>query len=127
MAITLISIVLLIRDIYAQRKRLNEIVSKNNAHMAVRLCRGKWTSVPACSLVPGDLIQITTDHPIIPADCCITRGEMVVDESMLTGESVPATKLPLTHGEDFAGFTNDNLNFIHAGTEVVQARDPRKE
>jgi len=50
-----------------------------------------WTSVPQSFLVPGDVIKIASGSTI-PADCIIVAGSVLVDESMLTGESLPLSK-----------------------------------
>lgn len=42
-------------------------------------------------LVPGDVIEVP-DQKIIPCDLILLSGTCVVNESMLTGESVPAIK-----------------------------------
>jgi len=42
-------------------------------------------------LVPGDIIKIE-DKMTIPADCILIRGQILVDESSLTGESLPIHK-----------------------------------
>jgi H+-transporting ATPase len=49
---------------------------------------GSWTIVPASSLVPGDIVKLSLGG-VIAADVKITDGEILVDQSMLTGESVP--------------------------------------
>jgi len=50
---------------------------------------GKWSSIPARELVPGDLIRVRLGD-IIPADAKIAEGDPVeVDQSALTGESLP--------------------------------------
>ena len=55
---------------------------------------GKWTAPPARDLVPGDTIRIRLGD-IIPADARLLDGDPVeVDESALTGESLPATRNP---------------------------------
>ena len=55
---------------------------------------GKWTTPPARDLVPGDTIRIRLGD-IIPADARLLDGDTVeVDESALTGESLPATRAP---------------------------------
>ena len=46
------------------------------------------------SLVPGDRF-IISDHMMLPCDAILVNGRVVVDESMLTGESVPVTKTPV--------------------------------
>jgi magnesium-transporting ATPase (P-type) len=51
-----------------------------------------WQSVRQSELVPGDLIQVAPACTI-PADCIIVTGSVLVDESMLTGESLPLSKI----------------------------------
>ncbi len=53
---------------------------------------GQWTSVPARELVPGDIIRIRLGD-VIPADARLYQGDEVqVDQSALTGESLPVTR-----------------------------------
>ena len=55
---------------------------------------GKWITSPARDLVPGDTIRIRLGD-VIPADARLLDGDPVeVDESALTGESLPATRAP---------------------------------
>ena len=49
---------------------------------------GKWATVPAVSLVPGDVIKLSLGG-VVAADAKLTEGEILLDQSMLTGESVP--------------------------------------
>jgi H+-transporting ATPase len=49
---------------------------------------GKWTDVLARVLVPGDIVQLSLGT-VVPADIKIVSGSILVDQSMLTGESVP--------------------------------------
>jgi H+-transporting ATPase len=69
--------------IAALKKRL-AIVSKAKRD-------GKWINPPARELVPGDVIRLRLGD-IIPADARLLAGdEVAVDQSALTGESLPAT------------------------------------
>jgi H+-transporting ATPase len=53
---------------------------------------GKWGAVAARELVPGDVIRIRLGD-IVPADACLLEGDPVeVDQSALTGESLPVTR-----------------------------------
>jgi H+-transporting ATPase len=54
----------------------------------------KWVTPPARDLVPGDVIQLKQGD-IVPADARLLDGDpMSVDQSALTGESLPATRNP---------------------------------
>jgi H+-transporting ATPase len=53
---------------------------------------GKWVTPPAKDLVPGDVIRLRLGD-IVPADARLLDGdELSVDQSALTGESLPASK-----------------------------------
>ena len=55
---------------------------------------GKWTTPKASELVPGDVIRLRLGD-IIPADARLLAGDPVeVDQSALTGESLPVTAKP---------------------------------
>jgi H+-transporting ATPase len=48
----------------------------------------KWATVPAAGLVPGDIVKLSLGA-VAAADVRLTEGEILLDQSMLTGESVP--------------------------------------
>ncbi len=53
---------------------------------------GKWTTPAARELVPGDVIRVRLGD-IVPADARLLEGDPIeVDQSALTGESLPATR-----------------------------------
>jgi H+-transporting ATPase len=55
---------------------------------------GKWITPAARELVPGDVIRVRLGD-IVPADARLLDGDPVeVDQSALTGESLPATRKP---------------------------------
>jgi H+-transporting ATPase len=47
---------------------------------------GKWTTVPAVDLVPGDIVKLSLGT-VVAADVSLTNGSVLLDQSMLTGES----------------------------------------
>jgi H+-transporting ATPase len=49
---------------------------------------GTWKTVPAAELVPGDVVKLSLGA-VVAADVKLTAGEILLDQSMLTGESVP--------------------------------------
>ena len=55
---------------------------------------GAWITPPARDLVPGDVIRLRLGD-VVPADARLLEGDPVeVDQSGLTGESLPATRQP---------------------------------
>ena len=67
------------------------------AQLAIK-CRvirdGKWVTPPSGELVPGDVIRLRLGD-IVPADARLLAGDPVeVDQSALTGESLPVTAGP---------------------------------
>ncbi|KAJ4896928.1 plasma membrane-type protein [Raphanus sativus] len=75
----------------------------NLAPKAKVLRDGKWGEQEAAMLVPGDLISIKLGD-IVPADSRLLEGDpLKIDQSALTGESLPATKYP--GDEVFSGST----------------------
>ena len=55
---------------------------------------GKWINPPSRELVPGDVIRMRLGD-IVPADARLLDGDpMSVDQSALTGESLPASRKP---------------------------------
>ena len=49
---------------------------------------GVWITIPATEVVPGDLVKPSLGG-VVHADELLVSGEVLVDQSMLTGESVP--------------------------------------
>ena len=47
-----------------------------------------WATVPATGLVPGDIVKLSVGA-VVAADVRLTEGQILLDQSMLTGESVP--------------------------------------
>ena len=49
---------------------------------------GAWKTIPAAELAPGDVVKLSLGA-VVAADVRLTGGEILLDQSMLTGESVP--------------------------------------
>ena len=66
---------------------------KEKLALSARVLRnGKWVNIHSRELVPGDVIRLRMGD-IIPADAILWNGEHIeVDQSALTGESLPVEK-----------------------------------
>jgi hypothetical protein len=71
---------------------------KNSLALKARVLRsGKWEQVDARTLVLGDIVRLYLGD-VVPADCKLIQGDYIsIDQSALTGESLPVTK---KSGED---------------------------
>ncbi len=90
--------------------------------MALCLRDGERKRLPARDLVPGDVILVGEGERL-PADATLISGDaLVIDESILTGESAPVTKTLAISGEtlDFPAPGGDITPFLYAGTMIVR-------
>lgn len=78
---------------------------------------GRWTTVPAADLVPGDLVRLMPGDKV-PADARILEASQLrIDEAALTGESVPSSKDPAAVSAE-AG-VGDRSSMAFSGTIVT--------
>ncbi|KAL0481360.1 cation-transporting ATPase [Acrasis kona] len=83
---------------------------------------GLLETTNSITLVPGDIIEIS-DQLTMPCDCVVISGQVVVNEAMLTGESVPVTKIPIpSDPRRTYSIDNDRNHTLYAGTSVLQTR-----
>jgi cation-transporting P-type ATPase 13A2 len=82
-------------------------------------------------LVPGDVINLSNPAlAIFPCDILLLTGDAIVNESMLTGESVPISKgaiksEDLTRWRQTGEVTPDIARgMLYSGTKVVRIRGP---
>lgn len=79
-------------------------------------------TVHSSTLVPGDIIQIRSNIKM-PVDALLLSGSVIVNEGVLTGESVPVIKIELPHSNsDFYDPAKDKKYTIYAGTEVLKTK-----
>lgn len=74
-------------------------------------------------LVPGDVIEIPSHGCVMHCDAVLLTGNCILNESMLTGESVPVTKtaLPNTKGIQYDP-KEHGRHTLFCGTQVIQTR-----
>lgn len=84
---------------------------------------GQTATVPAERLVPGDLLVIPSHGCLMPCDAVLLTGNCILNESMLTGESVPVTKTPVPSSNDVIYDTKEHARHtLFCGTRIIQTR-----
>ncbi|XP_030015229.1 probable cation-transporting ATPase 13A3 [Sphaeramia orbicularis] len=129
-AIVFMSVISIATSLYTIKRQYVMLHDMVAAHSVVRVsvCRGDKDIEQAMSteLVPGDVIIIPANGMIMPCDAALIHGTCIVNESMLTGESVPVTKTGLpSSGDDGSMIYNMEEHKRHTlfcGTHVIQTR-----
>jgi H+-transporting ATPase len=81
-------------ELWQDRKASSALAAlkKGLAPEATALRDGKWQTVQAATLVPGDIVKVRLGV-IVPADLRFVSGDYAsIDQASLTGESLPAAK-----------------------------------
>lgn len=131
--ISVVSITTTLIETKATMKRLREI-SRFDCDIRV-LRSGFWRYVDSGDLVPGDVYEITDPNlGQFPCDSLLLSGDAIVNESMLTGESVPVSKSPSTDETlELLNLAASNIHpdvarhMLFAGTKIIRARRPQDD
>jgi len=118
-AAVIITLILLGRLLEAKAKSHTSDAIKKllglQAKTAKVLRNGQEIDVPIDEVVEGDLIRVRPGEKV-PVDGTITEGQSSIDESMVTGESIPVDK---TVGANVIGSTiNETGSFVYKATKV---------
>ncbi|KAG8445091.1 hypothetical protein GDO86_010020 [Hymenochirus boettgeri] len=127
-AMTILSITATVYNLRVQSLKLHRMAKSYNSIMVTVLHKnGELREVKSQSVVPGDVIVLAENRLFLPCDALLISGSCTVNEAMLTGESIPVTKIPLPHknntipwkmqcGEDY------KKHVLFCGTEVIQTK-----
>ena len=141
-----------------QLKNMQMIRQMGNKPFKIMVYRmRKWVRINSDELIPGDICSVTrnvaatsetttalgnqgqtnTSNQLaaptaftIPCDMLLLRGQCIVNEAMLTGESVPVLKEPIESrnnlNDEFDLQNDGKLHVLYGGTTVVQHTPPPK-
>ncbi|ELK17631.1 Putative cation-transporting ATPase 13A4 [Pteropus alecto] len=125
---SVISITLTVYDLREQSVKLHHLVESHN-NITVSVCERKAgvQELESRFLVPGDLLILTGNKVQMPCDAILIDGSCVVDEGMLTGESIPVTKTPLPKMNGSVPWKTQSeadykRHVLFCGTEVIQTK-----
>ena len=125
--ISLVSVVVSLLETRRQSQSLHDMVAMSNQSTAQVLRSRQIQEVSSTDLVPGDVLVIPSHGCIMPCDAVLLAGTCIVNESMLTGESVPVMKSALPHADasdedDEYDPERHKRHTLFSGTDVIQTR-----
>ncbi|XP_076874519.1 polyamine-transporting ATPase 13A2 [Brachyhypopomus gauderio] len=122
--ILIISFISIAVSLYEIRKQSTTLrnMAQLMVQVTVRRASGEEECVSSVELVPGDCVIIPSGGLLLPFDAALLAGECMVNESMLTGESVPVMKTPLPENSVRYGPEAQRRHTLFCGTQVIQAK-----
>ena len=123
---------------YNRRKSLERLRGTLKNPYKVWVYRhNRWMAIRTDEILPGDIVSLVANNAHsgymgdenihVPADMVLLQGSAVVDEALLTGESVPQLKIPIdADPNNEIGDNNDNKNNTNdkdAASPTVQCLD----
>ena len=85
----------------------------------------KFKTINSKDITPGDIIKLEPNS-ILPCDCILLSGDVLMNECKLTGETVPIIKFPFASKKvnNIIGFdpSKNKSNILFCGTEVMQVK-----
>ncbi|KAM7098536.1 polyamine-transporting ATPase 13A2 isoform 4-T4 [Molossus nigricans] len=124
LCIFLVSSVSICLSLYKTRKQSQTLRDMVKLSVRVCVCRpgGEEEWIDSSKLVPGDCLVLRAEGGLMPCDAALVAGECMVNESSLTGESVPVLKTALPEGPAPYSPETHRRHTLFCGTLVLQAR-----
>lgn len=131
--IFIISFISIIESLIETKSTIARLSAMSLFTCDVRVWRNEfWTQTDSNSLVPGDVFEVDPSLSIVPCDALLINGECVVNESMLTGESVPVSKI--SANRDTVQYLSENIthpvlakSFLYNGTKLLKTKTSNDE
>ncbi|XP_063218884.1 polyamine-transporting ATPase 13A3 isoform X2 [Bacillus rossius redtenbacheri] len=121
LAMSAFGIIMAIRQTRKNQFKLRSTVCSSDVAVVIR--KDKAETIPTAHLVPGDVVIIPAHGCIMPCDAVLLAGTCIVNESMLTGESVPVTKTPVPNTQGTLYDSKEHARHtLFCGTHIIQTR-----
>ncbi|KAJ8324295.1 putative cation-transporting ATPase 1 [Batrachochytrium dendrobatidis] len=115
--------------VFQRLRNLQEFRAMSIKPYPIHVYRGnKWVLIQTDELLPGDLCSVTRqkDESPVPADMILVDGSCIANEAMLSGESTPQLKEPISLRDDHEIFdpVEDKNHVLFGGTKILQVTSP---
>uniref|UniRef100_A0A673BBF9 ATPase cation transporting 13A2 n=1 Tax=Sphaeramia orbicularis TaxID=375764 RepID=A0A673BBF9_9TELE len=125
--ISILSISISLHEIRKQSTTLRNMLVKGTLSNGCLLFISEEQCVSSLDLVPGDCLIIPQEGLLLPCDAALLGGECLVNESMLTGESVPVLKTSLPSADGRFSADSERRHTLFCGTQLIQAKGGRSD
>lgn len=129
-AIFIISVFSVAEALSETKKGMKRLAEIANEECEIKVLRsGFWKTIPSSEVVPGDVYELSDPNlDLLPCDSLLLAGDAIVNESILTGESVPVSKVPASDAA-LAHMVAEGLDVVqrsllYAGTKIIRVRKP---
>jgi cation-transporting ATPase 13A3/4/5 len=135
--ILIISVVSVVSTFLEMKKNILRMQSlaKFNCYIPVYGPNRDWKEIDSENLVPGDIVELQSGNiKVLPCDLVLLTGDCIVNESILTGESLPVSKTPIPdtdlttlnfETEEPSSSPHVSKYFLFSGTTVIRVRGPK--
>lgn len=114
--------VTIIMDLHDNRKAQRKLRDMSEIKGRSKVIREhkEPTTIESSNLVPGDRIIIEKGI-VAPCDIIVVEGECLVNQAVLTGESVPVFKIEVPSLEQHFNFEKGSKHIIYCGSKVLRS------
>ena len=127
--ILILFIIFLIEDIIEKKKNLqnfhNYLKNSGNVFVLQRDINNNVIKLlkNVNDLVPGDIYEIDERNNIIPCDSILIQGNLIMDESTITGEYLHTYKTALLQTNKIFNYQNNINNILYSGTKIIKIQN----
>ena len=110
--------------VYQEQKTEKALESLRNlsSPRALVIRDGEQVRIPGREVVTGDVLILSEGDRVAADGVLLFAGNLKIDESLLTGESIPVRKIPWREGVHAGRPGGDDLPFVYSGTLVVEGQ-----
>lgn len=122
--IAITSVISVTVSVWETRRQNRNLRDKMKSESKVKVLRNsREIELSSKELVPGDQILLpATGGYIVECDAVLVSGSAVANESMLTGESIPVTKVSIPDENVKFSYDQQRQYILFQGTEILQGK-----